>query len=436
MKRFFQFIAAAFFFIPGWPGTASAQSTVFTYQGRVTDNGTNFNGGGQFKFALVTGTNANFTTFWSNDGASTNGSEPAAAVPVNVSNGLFTVVLGDATQSNMTAIDASLFNQPNLRLRIWFNDGVSGSLALDPPQNLTPAPYAVFANVASNLVSGFTVQPGELGTVNVIGGSSANFVSNGVIGATISGGGFTGGSNAVYGVFGTVGGGNGNSAMDEVATVSGGQGNSAGAWATVGGGYENVASGELSTISGGRENHATNEYATVAAGYGNVAGGVGSFAAGAEANALHDGSFVWADATFEPFASTAVNQFSVRARGGVRFFDGGVGVAIGPVGQYFAAGGAEKLRIIRGVVDASGNLLHGTNFSVVHTGTGAYTVTFSPAFSDFPAVTVSAQSGLARMATTTNVGNTNAEVRIFDGTPTGNGAAVDAQFAFIAAGPQ
>ncbi len=36
---------------------AAAQNTVFTYQGRVTDNGTNFNGAGQFQFALVTSTN-------------------------------------------------------------------------------------------------------------------------------------------------------------------------------------------------------------------------------------------------------------------------------------------------------------------------------------------------------------------------------------------
>lgn len=36
-----------------------AQNTVFTYQGRVTDNSTNFNGIGQFQFALVTSTNAN-----------------------------------------------------------------------------------------------------------------------------------------------------------------------------------------------------------------------------------------------------------------------------------------------------------------------------------------------------------------------------------------
>src|ERR1035438_7704867 len=38
---------------------ATAQNTAFTYQGRVTDNGTNFTGTGQFEFALVTSTNFN-----------------------------------------------------------------------------------------------------------------------------------------------------------------------------------------------------------------------------------------------------------------------------------------------------------------------------------------------------------------------------------------
>lgn len=41
--------------------TLIAQSTVFTYQGRVTVNGTDFTGAGQFKFALVTSSNANHT---------------------------------------------------------------------------------------------------------------------------------------------------------------------------------------------------------------------------------------------------------------------------------------------------------------------------------------------------------------------------------------
>ena len=36
------------------PSIARAQNTIVTYQGRITDNGTNFNGTGQFKFAIVT----------------------------------------------------------------------------------------------------------------------------------------------------------------------------------------------------------------------------------------------------------------------------------------------------------------------------------------------------------------------------------------------
>jgi trimeric autotransporter adhesin len=131
--------------------TARGQGTTVSYQGRVLDNGTNFSGTGQFKFALVASTNSNYITYWSNDGTSSAGSEPAVAVSVPVNDGLFTVLLGDTTLANMTAMDAALFLQPNLQLRIWFSDGVSGWAALSPLQNLAAAPYAAFANAASNL---------------------------------------------------------------------------------------------------------------------------------------------------------------------------------------------------------------------------------------------------------------------------------------------
>ncbi|MCX6930396.1 MAG: hypothetical protein NT154_45405 [Verrucomicrobia bacterium] len=229
----------------GLAGGVRAQGMTFTYQGRVLDNGTNFTGTGQFKFALVTSTNSShqatatanltgsfvtsynltyggsgyvtapavhvtggggsgatatatisggvvaaihpgnagsgysspptvtidpppdntvYVTYWSNDGTSTAGSEPVAGVPLPVNNGLFTVALGDATLTNMQAISASVFTQPNLQLRIWFNDGVSGSAALSPVQNLTAAPYAVMAHSASNLLG--TLPAGQLsGTV-------------------------------------------------------------------------------------------------------------------------------------------------------------------------------------------------------------------------------------------------------------------------------
>jgi len=235
----------------------------------------------------------------------------------------------------MAAISASLFTQPNLQLRIWFNDGVNGSTALSPLQNLTPTPYAIMAE----RVAGLLVQQNAYGTPNVIGGAPVNFVGGGVVGATIAGGGSANyfvqpTSNSVTADFGTVSGGTGNTASGGYATVGGGTENTAGIeLATVGGGFDNSATGYIATVGGGNLNTASGQYATVGGGFGNTASGVdatvpggylntasgiGSFAAGSGAQALYDGSFVWADSQFGAFASTATNQFAVRAAGGVR----------------------------------------------------------------------------------------------------------------------
>jgi len=367
--------------------TAAAQDTAFTYQGRVTDNGTNFTGPGLFKFALVTSTNGqgatatavmngvapnefvdictvvnggsgyatapavsfsggggsgataqanlsggvvtsitvltpgsgyssaptvtiappppDFTTWWSNDGTSTNGSQPLAGVMAAVNNGLFTVALGNTTVSNMTAIAPSLFaTQSSLQLVIWFNDGVNGFALLTPPQNLTPAPYAISAGT----VSGIVVQSNTNGAPNVIAGSPENFVAGGVVGATISGGGATDYDGEVYS----------NSVTGDFGTVAGGLGNTAsGDYATVGGGYENLASGSY------------------------------SFAAGYYAEATNMGAFVWADTSGPGFASTAENQFSVRATGGIQLIGGIYGnLVVSNTMSTFALYGAGNLSII------------------------------------------------------------------------------------------
>ena len=60
------------------PSTAFAQNTVVTYQGRVTDNGTNFSGAGLFQFALVTSTN--------NDSQATAAASPPSGGYVTVIN--------------------------------------------------------------------------------------------------------------------------------------------------------------------------------------------------------------------------------------------------------------------------------------------------------------------------------------------------------------
>jgi hypothetical protein len=209
------------------------------------------------------------------------------------------------------------------------------------------------------------LEPGTSGAPNVIGGAPVNFVSSDVKGATIGGGGgaadMLGSTNSVTQDFGTVGGGSGNTANTwatvgggwvntasggwatvgggEVntasggdatvaggyrntastggATVSGGSENTASStWATVGGGQANTASGYQATVGGGLNNQATSASATVPGGWSNVASGQFSFAAGRNAQALHQGAFVWSDGTAST-ASTGNNQFVVRASGGV-----------------------------------------------------------------------------------------------------------------------
>ena len=91
-------------------GVLSAQvPQLINYQGRVAVGTVNFHGPGQFRFALVNA--AGTTTYWSNDGTSTAGSQPTAAVTLTVTRGLYSVLLGDTTLTNMTAIPNAVFNQ-------------------------------------------------------------------------------------------------------------------------------------------------------------------------------------------------------------------------------------------------------------------------------------------------------------------------------------
>ena len=167
---------------------------------------------------------------------------------------------------------------------------------------------------------------------NLIGGSEANTVGAGVVGATIAGGGGTDapevGGNRVSAHYGTIGGGAGHLAGGDsddpmngpFATVGGGKSNQANGWAsTVGGGESNRAGSAYTTVAGGTGNQATGFAATVPGGNENEAHGANSFAAGLRARVRpgDDGTFVWADGIDQTFESTGENQFLVRAGGGV-----------------------------------------------------------------------------------------------------------------------
>jgi hypothetical protein len=154
-------------------------------------------------------------------------------------------------------------------------------------------------------------------------------------GTLIGGGGFDGYQfmgNEAHAHASTISGGMGNKVTTEAkyATISGGLGNQATGYAAVvggGGGFypigsptgmiSNTASGNWSVVGGGASNLATGAGAVVPGGNGNVAAGTNSFAAGTQAFANHNGAFVWADAHYTDFKSTAADQFLVRASGGM-----------------------------------------------------------------------------------------------------------------------
>jgi hypothetical protein len=68
-----------------------------------------------------------YQTFWRNapDTSPADG-EPDAAVSLPVSKGLYSVLLGDTSRANMAALPAGVFASPDVRLRVWFNDGTHG----------------------------------------------------------------------------------------------------------------------------------------------------------------------------------------------------------------------------------------------------------------------------------------------------------------------
>ena len=126
---------------------------IISHQGRVAVGGASFTGTGQFRFALVNA--AATTSYWSNDGTSSGGSEPTAAVALAVARGVFSVNLGDTSLANMTvAIPAAVFStNSTVYLRVWFNDGTTGSQRLSPDCRITSVGYALTANsiAATNL---------------------------------------------------------------------------------------------------------------------------------------------------------------------------------------------------------------------------------------------------------------------------------------------
>ncbi|MCJ7659928.1 MAG: hypothetical protein MUO67_12340 [Anaerolineales bacterium] len=121
--------------------------TIVSYQGQIWDGDTPYDDTGYFKFAIVDA--GGTTTYWSNDGTSTGGTEPTESISLGVDNGLFSILLGDTSLTNMTAVlDESVFSDPDTYLRIWFSADGFDPWAQLPDQKIASVPYALQAQSA------------------------------------------------------------------------------------------------------------------------------------------------------------------------------------------------------------------------------------------------------------------------------------------------
>lgn len=243
------------------------------------------------------------------------------------------------TTTGTISIDGSVVPQSGASNTFTGDQTIIGNLTVGQPA-ATAAAFALAETTSGNLtVEGDLTLGGSINggllieetdsLPNIYGGHSFSGTIYDIVGVTIAGG-----ENVAYDSFVTIGGGSANGAgtsdgtdVGQWGTVGGGYGNTTyGSYATIGGGVGNEAgkadgTGQYATVGGGAGNAATGMWATVPGGLSNGAQGKGSFAAGINARATHDGSFVWADSyTQDPLFDSGANQFLARTTGGATFY--------------------------------------------------------------------------------------------------------------------
>jgi hypothetical protein len=147
---------------------AGSGDDVLSYQGRLLRDGVPFHGTGFFKFALVEQNEPGL--LWGNAPDDDGNGEPDASVEVTVVRGLFSVLLGDETHPGMQAIPPSVFQQPDLWLRVWFSPPAGPFEVLLPDQRMASIGRAlVAATVAPGGVSLEALAPGVLSAGHLTG---------------------------------------------------------------------------------------------------------------------------------------------------------------------------------------------------------------------------------------------------------------------------
>ncbi len=139
--------------------TAQAQGTAFIYQGRLNDGGLPASGSYDFRFRLAADPLGN--TYVGN---------PYLTNGIAVANGLFATTLD---------FGPGAFTGSNYWLEVDVRtNGATGYTALTPLQALTPTPYAIMANSASNLLGTLPAAQLSAGTAAInISGNAATATS-------------------------------------------------------------------------------------------------------------------------------------------------------------------------------------------------------------------------------------------------------------------
>ncbi len=166
MKRTFAFLG--FLLAVCWLVTsAAAQTTAFTYQGRLTDNGGPANGDYSFQFRVLT--------------AQSNGSQVGGMLTadgVTVTSGRFTVQLD---------FGAGIFTGPARWLEIGVRPkgSVNAYTILNPRQPITATPYAIQAANAGVATLANSVPNGAIGSAQLaVNAVQPNNLANGSIGSS------------------------------------------------------------------------------------------------------------------------------------------------------------------------------------------------------------------------------------------------------------
>ncbi len=245
--------------------------------------------------------------------------------------------LGGENYARFSFIGGGYFNALTGSASV-IGSGFENVLSYAPPYSqLTDDGNGIFTG-SNNVVAGPFSMIGA-GTSNSIVPSATSTPSDGLGQSAFIG---AGEDNAVGANYASIVGGSRNSlgspatSAGDYGFIGGGQENAVtGEWGAIPGGIGGKVSGTAAAVGGGEANLASGTAATVPGGYHNVASGSASFAAGAGAEAVNNGAFVWSDeASTTRVKSTLANEFLARASGGVYFYSNAASTA----GVRLAAG--------------------------------------------------------------------------------------------------